>query len=296
MSAPRFRVPEALRADYQALSRIPAVAAAPLTLLVVAVLGTTANALGFVLGHLSAPLAVALGTALFYGLFTVIHDAIHGSFARSRRWNDALGGAGLLLLAPHATLGLFRFAHMRHHKHTNAAEDPDRWSHEGGVTLPLRWLTIDIAYAVHVLRRDDAAGRRELRRAVPHVLATVAAITLLCALGHGREVLVLWLLPSRLTFLVAGCLFFWLPHVGAETTAAEDVLRSTTLRLGHEWLLGPLLQGQNYHLIHHLFPSLPSARHGAVYRLLRDHLAARPLLIQRGFLIRPDAPSARSAA
>ena len=100
---------------------------------------------------------------------------------------------------------------------------------------------------------------------------------------------------SLAEFVIAGCLFFWLPHVGAETTSDEDPCRATTLRLGHEWLLAPLLQFHNYHLMHHLFPALPSSRHAAAYRLLADDLHARPLLIQRGFAIRPE-PSGEASS
>lgn len=137
-------------------------------------------------------------------------------------------------------------------------------------------------------RRGDALGRRHLLALAPHLFATLAIVALLTGIGFGREVVLLWHIPSRLTFVLAGCLFFWLPHVGAETTAEEDVLRATTLRLGHERLLGPLLQFQNYHLIHHLFPALPSMRHGDVFRLVDPELRARPLLVQRGFAIRPE--------
>lgn len=287
--APRFRVPAEKSERFKRLARIPAVAAPTLAALLVAAAGLPSVAVALGRGALPGWAACALSTALMYGLFTVVHDALHGSFARDRRLNDALGALGLLLFAPHASLGLFRWAHLQHHRHTNADRDPDRWSHEGALSLPLRWATIDVAYVVHVLRRGDATARRHLLGAVPHLLATLAVIALLVHGGYGREVALLWLIPSRLTFVLAGCVFFWLPHVGAETTADEDVLRSTTIRLGHEWLLSPLLQFHNYHLVHHLFPSLPSSRHAAVYRLVADELHARPLLIQRGFAIRPES-------
>ena len=293
VGAPRFRVPAEKAQQFRELACVPAVAWPTLAALLLAVLGLPFVARALAVGALSAPAAVACATALMYGLFTVIHDAIHGSFARRRGLNDALGSLGLLLLAPHATLGLFRWAHLQHHRHTNSPRDPDRWSHEGGITLPLRWATIDAAYVAHVLRSGDATARRHLLRALPHVAATLAVIALLAHAGYGREVVLLWLIPSRLTFVIAGCLFFWLPHVGAETTADEDVLRATTMRLGHERLLTPLLQFQNYHLVHHLFPALPSRRHEAVYRLVEDDLRARPMLVQRGFAVRPDASGAR---
>ena len=294
--APRFRVPAPKAERFKQLARVPAVAAPTLAALVIAAVGLPGVAAAHVAGALPGWAACACSTALMYGLFTVVHDALHGSFARDRGLNDALGAVGLLLFAPHASLGLFRWAHMQHHRHTNAAGDPDRWSHGGGLTLPLRWATIDVAYAVHALRHGDAAARRHLLRALPHLGATLAVLALLVHAGHAREVALLWLIPSRLTFVIAGGLFFWLPHVGAETTADEDVLRSTTIRLGHEWLLAPLLQFHNYHLVHHLFPALPSSRHADVFRLVEDDLRARPLLIQRGFAVRPDPSGAACAA
>lgn len=293
MGAPRFRVPAEKSERFRDLARIPGVARPTLAALLLAVLGLPGVARALSVGALSGPAAVACATALMYGLFTVIHDAIHGSFARRRGLNDALGSLGLLLLAPHASLGLFRWAHLQHHRHTNGPRDPDRWSHEGGLTLPLRWATLDAAYVVHVLRVGDATARRHLLRALPHVAATLAVIALLAHAGYGREVVLLWLIPSRLTFVIAGCLFFWLPHVGAEATADEDVVRATTMRLGHERLLTPLLQFQNYHLVHHLFPALPSSRHEAVYRLVEEDLRARPMLIQRGFAVRPEPSGLR---
>ena len=293
--APRFRVPSEKSARFREISRVPAVAAPTLGALALATLGIPAVGVALARGAVSGGVACACVTALMYGLFTVVHDALHGAFARDRRVNDALGALGLLLFAPHASLGIFRWAHMQHHRHTNGALDPDRWSHEGGLTLPLRWATIDVAYVIHALRRGDETARRHLLGALPHLAATLAAVALLVHAGYGREVVLLWLIPSRLTFVIAGCLFFWLPHFGAETTADEDVLRSTTIRLGHEWALTPLLQFQNYHLVHHLFPALPSRRHAAAYALLAEDLHARSLLVQRGFALRPT-PSRPDAA
>jgi fatty acid desaturase len=73
------------------------------------------------------------------------------------------------------------------------------------------------------------------------------------ATGHAREWLFLYLLPQR---MVVGLLAFtvdYLPHVGVERfTAASDRYKATRNLLGREALLGLLLQGQNYHLVHHL--------------------------------------------
>ena len=64
--------------------------------------------------------------------------------------------------------------------------------------------------------------------------------------------------------------FDWLPHHGLDETQSENRYRATRNRVGMEWLFTPLMLSQNYHLVHHLHPSIP------FYRYLRD------LATQRG--------------
>lgn len=37
----------------------------------------------------------------------------------------------------------------------------------------------------------------------------------------------------------------------------KNPFQATTIRRGWEWLLTPLMVYQNYHLIHHLYPTIP---------------------------------------
>lgn len=71
---------------------------------------------------------------------------------------------------------------------------------------------------------------------------------------------------------------------------------SFTVRLGWEWLLTPLLQYQNYHLLLHLHPSTPFYNNGRLWRLLEGDLRQHELAIQHGFAIRPTIhPGSRHA-
>ena len=69
--------------------------------------------------------------------------------------------------------------------------------------------------------------------------------------------------------MVLGWWFDWLPHHGLEDTQSENRYRATRNRVGLEWLFTPLMLSQNYHLVHHLHPSVP------FYRYLRDLAAQR---------------------
>ncbi len=60
--------------------------------------------------------------------------------------------------------------------------------------------------------------------------------------------------------------FDWLPHHDLEDTQQENRYRATRNRVGSEWILTPLLLSQNYHLVHHLHPSIPFHRYVATWR------------------------------
>ena len=60
--------------------------------------------------------------------------------------------------------------------------------------------------------------------------------------------------------------FDWLPHHGLEDTQRENRYRATRNRVGMEWLFTPLLLSQNYHLVHHLHPSVPFYRYIATWK------------------------------
>ena len=49
-------------------------------------------------------------------------------------------------------------------------------------------------------------------------------------------------------------------------TAAQNKYQATSNRKGFEWLLTPLLLSQNYHLVHHLYPTVPFYRYLRVWR------------------------------
>ena len=102
----------------------------------------------------------------------------------------------------------------------------------------------------------------------------VLAVLISIPLGAVVPVVVLWIIPARLTFLYLAIFFAWLPHFPYEHT---DRFRNTRITLfpGSTWLL---LQ-QDRHLIHHLYPSIPWYRYRAAHRELA------PLLRERGAVV-----------
>ncbi len=232
-------------------------------------------------------LGTLLNTVVGYMAFSVGHDGVHRAIAKNAKLNDAVGQLGLTLVLPYVNMRMFRWAHVLHHRFTNGPNDPDR--HFKGVwwSLPFRWMAIDLVYFVHALRHGDRVSGPALRSSLRRGAVFAVLVVLMVWAGYGMEVLMLWFIPSRLILIMLGFSFFWLPHVPHDVQQAENFTRATTLREGHERLLGPVLQYQNFHLIHHLYPTTPFYNNAKVFRLIEQELRRKELAIQHGFAIRP---------
>jgi beta-carotene hydroxylase len=208
-------------------------------------------------------LAVVVAALGAYAAFTPLHEAAHRSVARARWVSEVIGRiASVPLMGPFPAV---RYFHLEHHKHTNdAAADPDHWSGRGPFwALPLRWLTQDLHY---YWRYAMSFTRRPMRERLEVVVTGVlfaAVILAACVMGHGRDVLLFWVLPARIAVLVLAFAFDWLPHRPHQVTSKEDRYRATSAFEGR--LLFVALLGQSLHLVHHLYPGVPFYRYGRVW-------------------------------
>lgn len=283
---------ETTRRQLRPLTRPPRIAWPTVALLAACLLVLATSVTAGVTRTLPLWGAALINTVMAYLLFSVIHDSIHRAVAQSNRFNDWCGRLAATGMSPGTTLGLFRWGHIQHHRHTTGPGDPDNWLHGGRAwTLPLRWAVIDVYYLVYALHSGDRVARRYLPATLMGLTFTVVAVAVLLALGYWAEVLMLWLVPTRLNAMLLGFTFFWLPHVPHDVSAADDPYRATNVRWGHEWLLTPLLQYHNYHLIHHLYPRTPFYNHMRVWRLLAPALRRQTLSVQHGLHIVPERQS-----
>ena len=286
-------IPAHKKDAFRALTRTPDYAVPTLVLSLICIVAALVLVLGALFGTINIYLA-SLGLAFnFYWFFSIIHDSIHRSVSRHKALNEIIGQVGSTLFNPIASLELFRWGHLQHHRHTNDEKDIDAWSHGPVWSLPLRWMTIDAHYLIYALRSDQPSAKKALRAALPYIVGGLLLVVVAISTGYGFEYLMLGLLPSRLAFLAIGFAFFWLPH--AHWPSAEHDLRqsenftlATTVRTGLEWLLNPLMQWQNYHLIHHLWPSTPFYNNHKVWQLLEQELRQQDLAITEGLQIQPE--------
>ena len=240
-----------------------------------------------VMGLLPLWQGMLINSVVGYFAFSVVHDSLHRAISTHQRRNDFLGQTAALLGAPYVHLKLFRWAHISHHRYTNGSRDPDQVLHGAAWTLPFRWMAIDVLYLIYAIRHGDKVSRSYVVLSAWLAIVTALAFGVLTALGYGWYVVMLWFVPSRLIFMGLGFSFFWLPHVPHDTVQDDNFTRATTLRLGCEWLLSPALQWQNYHLIHHLFPTTPFYNNRKVWNLIEHELRKKDLAIQHGFALHP---------
>ncbi len=292
------RVPPEKRAELYRLTNPPPIAWPTLAVLVFilgGVIGTDILALSQRLPLWGACL---LNVVFMYPVFHVAHDATHRSASSNVRLNDWMGRLALLAVAPQVSLSTFRYSHMIHHRFTNEAKDPDHYTHGPWWSLVLRWMTFDLSYVVYNLRSGDPRGIKTLKDTLPLAFATLTVACTLTYFGYGLEVLMLWLVPARVTTALIGFVFLWLPHldggdhghlqhITTATSSHDNLTAGTTVRIGHEPLLDVLMQWHNYHLIHHLWPTTPSYHHRQVWNLMEPELRARDLRIQHGFALVP---------
>lgn len=289
-------VPREKAAALKALTHPSTIAWPTFFMWLISIGGVLASYVFALRGDLPYWVACLANIVFMYPLFGVIHDASHRSISSIKPLNDWLGSIGLLLLIPGASLAMFRWAHMQHHRFTSGPKDPDAYVHGPWWSLPLRWMTFDVGYLIFMVRKGDAAGKKHLLPTALALAANVFLIAACCYAGYGKEVLLLWLIPARITMLNFGFVFFWLPHTLEGVKAEDNLTLATNMRLGHEWLLGPLCQFQNYHLLHHLYPSAPPYNHPRIWKLMGPEIRRRDLAIQKGFAIYPEVHPGQAAA
>jgi len=216
-------------------------------------------------------------------------ESISNRDPRYERWDTVCGNvAGQLILTNFAG---HRASHLRHHAHTNTEKDPDLGAKGPLAALPIKWLISNVILllvalpgGVHLanglMRRLGAVaasdGGEDSLLAPQRWAVRVGVVALLISipLGVFVPVMVLWIIPARLTFLYLAIFFAWLPHFPYEHT---DRFRNTRITLfpGSTWIL---LQ-QDRHLIHHLYPSIPWYRYRAAHRELASLLEERSAVV-----------------
>jgi beta-carotene hydroxylase len=198
---------------------------------------------------------------------TVIHDASHNSAHSNRIINAILGHASALMLG--FAFPVFTRVHLQHHSHVNDPEnDPDHFVSTGG---PL-WLI-----AARFFYHEIFFFKRRLWRKYELLEWFLSRLVLITIVWLGIKydfigyVMNFWFVPALVVGIALGLFFDYLPH-----RPFQERNRWKNARVYPGKVLNLLILGQNYHLVHHLWPSIPWYRYQPAY------YAAKPVLDAKG--------------
>lgn len=197
---------------------------------------------------------------------TVIHDASHNVGHRDRRVNAILGHGSALMLG--FAFPVFTRVHMQHHAHVNDPEnDPDHFVSTGG---PLWLIAARFFYHEIFFFQRRLWRKYELLEWFLSRLVVIAIVTF--AWQHDQLAFILnyWFSPALVVGLALGLFFDYLPH-----RPFQERDRWKNARVYPSPILNLLILGQNYHLIHHLWPSIPWYRYQRAYRETQPLLEAK---------------------
>lgn len=201
---------------------------------------------GSALAWATAPLCAAA----FLGLFSVMHDAAHGVFFRSRAANAAVGRVAATLLLQ--SFSRYRRLHMLHHAFQGGPRDPEtvvELRRRSDLWRAALWNANYLSDVSGSLRAAVDGARPEARRD-GRLAAAALAVAVGAALVWPQEALTLYWAPWAL-FLALDSLVSLPEHARAPALGEEgQVTRSLTA--------GPvgdfLLYWVNQHEAHHAAP------------------------------------------
>jgi len=242
------------------------------------------------------------------GLGILMHECAHRSLTPSRPLNDWIGQ--WLCAAPvFADLSIYRSYHMTHHMKTGTEDDPDLANYRGYPVSPsslarkvlrdLLGLTglkaaatlavlyahaepekLRFGYAYKKQSADPAAmdGDGSEKRKVRHLLwnsrrillVHSLALVLLWTCGHAIAYL-LWPATWLTTYMMVSRIRNAAEHGALPGTVSQDIWSNTRTVLAAWWerlLFAPNFV--NFHIEHHLVPTVPSYNLRRMHRLLRD--------------------------
>ena len=212
-------------------------------------------------------LCFSVNTLALHCSGTVIHDACHQSAHRHRIVNAILGHCSALILV--FAFPVFTRVHLHHHGNVNhPKDDPDHYVSTGGPLwlIAVRFLYHEVFFFQRRLWRNYELLEWFISRLI--VITIVYISVQYHFLGY---ILNFWFIPAFIVGITLGLFFDYLPH-----RPFVERSRWKNARVYPGKVLNILILGQNYHLIHHLWPSIPWYNYQPAYYLMK------PLLDEKG--------------
>lgn len=222
-------------------------------------------------------LVLLLNSLALYTIYIVLHDASHNAVFVSKIANEWLGRFCVFIFNPGFSFKTYRFIHMRHHRFTNEeGRDPDLWAESRYKwLLPAKWLSTDIGYVIFFFKHLADFKKKERVAQYWHFGLLISLVVLVITTGYGMQLLVFWAIPFRVALFFLTLFLDYLPHIPYQNTQAEAPFKATNVYPKKGWLdklLFVMMLGQNYHLVHHLFPQIPFHRSRKVWPQIKEKI------------------------
>ena len=222
---------------------------------------------GYWLGHWPDPLCFCMNVLAIHIAGTVIHDACHNAAHKNPVVNALMGHGSALMLG--FAFPVFTRVHLQHHANVNDPEnDPDHYVSTGG---PLLLICVRFLYHEVFFFKRRLWRKYELLEWFVSRLIVISIVYISCQYDFLGYVLNFWFIPTAIVGFALGLFFDYLPH---RPHQSRD--RWKNARVYPNPVLNILIGGQNYHLIHHLWPSIPWYKYQPAY------YATKPLLDEKG--------------
>jgi len=281
LSDPLSHLPPAIK---ETLLQLPHIAWVTITLFIanfLAMILTVVLAEFDFINLISASLII---TCLMFVMFTVSHDAAHGSISSIPIINEIVGRMAFCTMGPLVCFPTFKYIHNMHHKFTNdPIKDPDRFCIEGNwYSIPFRCMFIIPHYCYYYLRISSTRPKLEILEFIIHIGCNIGIASAAIDKGYTYQILFYWLIPSILSHGSLAFFFDFIPHHQSNATPIESRYHTTSILQTYKLLqpfLTILLQYQDYHLIHHLYPKIPFYKYSDKWHEKQDFLLKKQIII-----------------
>lgn len=201
--------------------------------------------------------AYLLAAASLHGISLFAHEAVHGTLAPGP-WNRLLGA--LCAFPVLQNCSAYRVLHLRHHRHLGDDGDPDHYANytrRGWLIFVMNWARLLVGYPVYITAIPVLGWRQGnfhdrigiLLELLGKALLVILALRFLPSLWllHG------WLIPmlfiNTMVNIRGMSQHTLLEHANDEIQGTRSILTTPLVRF--------FMCNENYHLEHHLHPSVP---------------------------------------
>lgn len=237
-------------------------------------------------GMLNVWIAALLNLPIFFVLYTGLHETCHRNYHgrnRSMRWVNHVFGLviGWIMFYPYS---MHDYIHLTHHANTNDLEkDPDAWMRGDSFwSVFARAATLPPRYWSFMFRNKlkDPDGGKFLAKILLQGAPTLIGVGVLVAMGYWQVALIAWFGSLVVGVGILGVCFDWIVHHPHDDKSLLGGTRVFAARTGWKrHALKAALLGQNYHLIHHIYPRTPFYRYDRVFARSEDFLRAQGVRI-----------------